>query len=227
MAVKRQCTNGRIVATSRVLIERLNSTGRIVAAGGIMKERDGTDGGVEVPRIGVERSVTGGRVIATFDVEKQRLITISRVAITCRVAKERLLAIGCVKAALCVAEQSKCSISRVLEASGIAQKRSSAGSRVFISGIGQKRPGTNRCIEVTFQGAYEREETNRRIVCAACETKKRTLPLRCVATGITSIRWRINCLRFWKEPNAGERECNDTEVFSCCLHRSDSRKKTR
>ena len=82
----------------------------------------------------------------------------------------------------------------VVRAGSVIQKRPGACCRVGVYGVGKKRPSADGRIEVPILLLLNREPTNCCIICAAREIKKSILPLCCVVSGITAVRWRADSL---------------------------------
>ena len=159
-----------------------------------------TDYGVlDAGDVVVERPITGSRVGVAGSVACKRQISGGRVVGAGGVVLERLVTGGGIDAAGSIAKEGERSGGRVEAAFTIAQKRPGASGGILVSGVGKERPRADTCAEVAVGEAQERIYSDRRVVCAAGETKNGILPFRCVATWIAAVWRRADCLRRLKK----------------------------
>ena len=126
----------------------------------------------------------------------ERINTNGCVVDTSSLIKERLKAGGRVVAAVGVVQEGKRSIGRVVEPSDVEEKRGSAGGRILVCSVEHKR-GSAKCrVEVACSKALERKPANCRVPLPGGETKEGLLPFGRVESGIASVRWWDNCLRY-------------------------------
>jgi hypothetical protein len=85
-----------------------------------------------------------------------------------------------------------------LGASGVAEKRSRASSRIVVGRVGKERPGANCRIQLAHSVAPERKETNCSIETTTRKAKKSALPFSGIAAKVASVRSWNNRLQFWQ-----------------------------
>ena len=95
---------------------------------------------------------------------------------------------------------------------GVRQECCGANSRIHHGvRVSNERSRPNGGVVVAEIVALEREETNGCVESAGGETEKGILPFCTVASGITTIRWRNDCLRFWRKRDADNGQCDRSE----------------
>jgi hypothetical protein len=78
----------------------------------------------------------------------------------------------------------------------------------LISVVEKERTSADTRVELPIGVASKRKEAKGGIIGAGSKVQKRALPLRCVAAGVASIRWRDNRLRSGQKPNADNPDQN-------------------